>query len=546
MRPRRSRPVSVSRYLDAFRRVVEDLAVSLKELHIIVLVNEGSSLERDLQQTHDSGNVELIGVQGDGAAVASMLKRRARADVIVDATSQGDRLRLFRDIFWALKDGGRYVALDAGSHWSRGLDALLRPLDSGTAAAERKRRELIDSVSGYGSTAHRRDRTVVKRFEHHAVLRHSDVEETLTDRFGDQWGKVITRQQAYEYASRADVVMHGEPSNGTRPAIIEVPQLSVREYRDVTCYMREILTRDNLILPDTYRHWQSKNLFHKRIQSASTSYGRLTDAVVKRETRVEAGTFYNLDSAFPAHFGHLMTETISRYWGWRHALRSHPGIRPIMTHQAGKPRLPAWKSDVLHALEIPVDDILFVRSGHSVRVDSLIAAMPQLANPQYIDLNIKETWDAIASGIGPDPAPRGRPEKIFLSRRQQAQRTCSNTAEVEAFFESQGFAILLPEELSFAEQVRIFARAKIIAGFGGSALFNAMFNSTAKVLVLSSRSYVAANEYLIASVNGNELHYFWAPPLIDQPGTGFSVDAYRSGFEFPIEEHRTDLLAAIR
>ena len=176
MRPRRSRPVSVSRYLDAFRRVVEDLAVSLKELHIIVLVNEGSSLEGDLQQTHDTGDVELIGVQGDGAAVASMLKRRARADVIVDATSQGDRLRLFRDIFWALKDGGRYVALDAGSHWSRGLDALLQPLDSGTVAAERKRRELIDSVAGYGSTAHRRDRTVVKRFEHHAVLRHSDVE----------------------------------------------------------------------------------------------------------------------------------------------------------------------------------------------------------------------------------------------------------------------------------------------------------------------------------------------------------------------------------
>lgn len=542
---RRLGPVLASRYLNVVRRVSEDLAIPLKDLHIVVLIDEGSSLERDLQRPDGAGDVEFIDVRGDAAAVVGGLRRRARPDVIVDATSQGDRLKLFRDAFWALKDGGRYVALNAGARWSRGMDALLQPIDSGTVAAARRRRELIDSVAGHVNAVHRRDWIVFKRQEHHAVLRHSDVEETLADRFGDQWGTVLVRQEAYEYASRADVVMHGEPSNATRPAVIEVPQLAVREYRGVTCHMREIVTRENLILPDTYRHWQSKNLFHKRIQAASSSYGRLTDAVVKRETRFERGTFYSLDSAFPTHFGHLMTETISKYWGWQLALKSYPGIRPIMTHQAGKPSLPAWKSDVLRALGIPVDDILFVRSGDSVKVDGLVAAMPQLVNPHYIDLNINQTWEAISSGIGPDPAARDRPEKIFLSRRQQAQRTCSNSTEVEAFFASQGFTILLPEELSFAEQVHIFAGARIIAGFGGSALFNAMFNSTAKVLVLTSQSYVAANEYLIASANGNELHYFWAPPLIEQPRTGFSVDAYRSGFEFPVERHRAALLDAI-
>ncbi len=532
--PRPLRERKLSRLLE---RIANDLGRSLNDLLIVVLVDD------DSQIPSGAGPFTLVPVHGNIAGAAAAMRHQPSPDLILEMCAQVDRLKLFRAVFWSLADGGRYVAVDAGTPWSDALESVLRSAESGSVAASRRRTELIESVDRRSSAG--RTSTVVKRGEHHGILRHSDVEETLAARYGDEWGQVLARRDAYQYNSRAEVIMHGEPSKTEWPRAIDVPDLSVREYRDVTCHMREIITRDNLILPDSYRHWQRKNLFHRRVHPASEFFGRLAEETRRGESRTESGTFYSLDSAFPAHFGHLMTETISRYWGWRHAVRSSPGIRPIMTHQEGKPRLPAWKSDVLRALGIRVEDILFVPSGESVRVDRLIAAMPQLANPNYIDLGIRQTWDEIASGVGPDPSAHGRPEKIFLSRRRQTQRTCSNTAEVENFFESQGFTILLPEELGFAEQVHIFARAKVIAGFAGSALFNAMFNSTAKILVLSSQSYVAANEYLIASVNGNELHYFWAPPLIEQPEVGFSVDAYRSGFEFPIEEHRSGLLSVI-
>lgn len=541
MRRVRKLPVSHSfrerRYVLLVGRIAEDLGKSPADLTVIVLIDGNE------QPRSGPTALTLVPVNGDIDRVARTILRLPRPDLIVDASSQVNRLKLFTAVFWSLADDGRYVAVDAGTPWIRGLDDLLQPLESGSVAARRRRLELIESVDRH--TAARRTSTVVKSRDHHGIVRHSDVEEALGARYGDEWGQVIARERAYQYESRAHVIMHGEPLTAAWQTTIDVPELSVREYRDVTCHMREIITRDNLILPDTYRHWQSKNLFHRRIHPASASFGRLADETRRGRSRTEPGTFYSLDSAFPAHFGHLMTETISRFWGWRLALKSFPGIRPIMTHQAGRPRLPVWKADVLRALGIALDEIEFVRSGESVGVGSLVAAMPQLVNPDYLDLNIKQTWEEICSGIGSDPAARDRPEKIFLSRRQQAQRTCSNTAEVEAFFAAQGFAILLPEELSFAEQVHIFAGAKIIAGFGGSALFNAMFNSNAKVLVLTSQSYVAANEYLIASANGNELHYFWAPPLIEQPRTGFSVDAYRSGFEFPVERHRAALLAAM-
>jgi hypothetical protein len=68
-----------------------------------------------------------------------------------------------------------------------------------------------------------------------------------------------------------------------------------------------------------------------------------------------------------------------------------------------------------------------------------------------------------------------------------------------------------------------------------------MLNPNAKVVVLSSRSYVAANEYLIASALGHEIHYFWAPAQIEQPASGFSVEAYKSAWSFDLAEHRTEL-----
>jgi capsular polysaccharide biosynthesis protein len=472
---------------------------------------------------------------GDPSSTVDVLKAHPRLDAIVDLTSSS-RIALFEALVWGLRDGGIYVAVGGARRWVRAVSSRRVAIEGASLAKSRERDELINSTGK--PVRHGRIAVVAKRADHHLVVRHGEVEDVLLRHAGEGWGRVIARQDAYEYPSRATLVMHGEPSPGDKPAIITVPELSVREYHDAICHPREIVTRDNLILPDTYRHWQNKSLFHKRIQSATTSFGRLTGEAGGTTTRHEEGVFFDLDSAFPSHFGHLMTETISKFWGWRHAVQLYPDIRPVITHQSGKPALPAWKADVLNALGIPTERILWIGEGESARLDALVAAMPQLVNPRYIDENIRETWAEIARGVRSSPAAGGGAEKIFLSRRRQSQRVCSNTPEVEALFEELGFTVVLPEKLPFHEQVRMFSGARVIAGFGGSALFNAMFNPDAKMLVLTSRSYVAANEYLIAAANGNEIHYFWAPPALEQPSKGFSTDAYRSGFEFPVREHR--------
>ncbi|KQV75253.1 hypothetical protein ASC61_09700 [Aeromicrobium sp. Root344] len=493
----------------------------------------------------DRLGVEVRTIQVDGSIDAALtaLRSMPRPAAILDATLSGNRGNLLRQTVFALPAGAAYVAAGVTPAWTADVRSSAEPRDGEGQAAGRRRQELADSIDVHDAT--RGLGVVRKRGTHHITLRHDAVEDALSDQFGADWGEVIAHREAYEYESRATLHMHGEPPSREKPSRISVPALSLRRYDDAVCHLREVATKGNLVLPDTFRHWQGGRLFHKRIIPATAWFGRLEDRMQQANVRHEAGEFFSFDSAFPTHYGHLTTETLSKHWGWRIARERNPGLRVVMTHQPGKPSLPVWKADILGALGVPLDDILWVTQDEAVEVDSLVAAMPQLENPHYADRDLGDTWEALYAGLDADPAPQDRAAKIFLSRRTRTQRWCTNTPEVEAFMVEQGYTVIYPEDFSYAEQAHVFRAAKVIAGFAGSALFNMMLNPEARIVVLSSRGYVAANEYLFASAAGHEIHYFWAPPLVDQPEGGFTVDAYRSDFTFNLDEHRAELVKAL-
>ena len=116
---------------------------------------------------------------------------------------------------------------------------------------------------------------------------------------------------------------------------------------------------------------------------------------------------------------------------------------------------------------------------------------------------------------------------------------------VEAFFSRLGFAIVYPEDLAFGDQIATFAGARVIAGFAGSGMFNMMFAPNATVLVLSGDSYTAINEYLIKSVVGGDIHYFWSPAVVRHPEGGWTWEAYRSNFVFDLDRFGTEILDVV-
>jgi len=77
-------------------------------------------------------------------------------------------------------------------------------------------------------------------------------------------------------------------------------------------------------------------------------------------------------------------------------------------------------------------------------------------------------------------------------------------------------------------------------------MFNMMFNPAAKIIVITSDTYTARNEYLFASALGNEIHYFFGPSKVrpNRPGKHDPV-AFVADFDFDLRKNRRDLIRAL-
>ena len=204
-------------------------------------------------------------------------------------------------------------------------------------------------------------------------------------------------------------------------------------------------------------------------------------------------------------------------------------------------RDPKLEKMLFEAYGIERDDIVW--SPVPVRVDRLVAAAPQWHNkePYYADPLFAETWSRIRSGLESVEGPVA--DRVFISRKSTlGNRVCENSGLVEDYFRGHGFAIVFPEEHSLAEQAAIFEHATVVAGFGGSALFNVMFcKRLEKLIVLTHEAYTARNEHLYGALLGAEVHYVWSSPQIPHPVGGWTEEAYFSNWTFNFDRNRSVL-----
>ena len=81
------------------------------------------------------------------------------------------------------------------------------------------------------------------------------------------------------------------------------------------------------------------------------------------------------------------------------------------------------------------------------------------------------------------PASTSGPEKIFISRRNAKRRRLLNEAELELELRARGFISVQAEQLSVAEQAKVFSSAKCVVGAHGAGLTNLVFAPPGGLLV---------------------------------------------------------------
>lgn len=411
--------------------------------------------------------------------MAEHLCRTAQPQLIVDVRGAATKLVRFRQLFPFLAVDGLYV-LELGPDDASPTDGWTEAL-AATVADVR----FCDGLA-----------LVRKGAEQRIKLREAWATEILTARYGDAWGSVIATRPPLHFTPRVEVRTHGDRGlwwgqrrHAAAPDRIDVPQLTLRRYTHAACWQEQRAALDNYWLPDTFRHPGDLHLWHRRLTPGGGWHARLRDGDPRQPTRQVDGPLFYFDTEFPGHYGHVLTEVISRHWGWQQALAIEPDLRPLIGMNRGGGRIPRFQRDLFAALGIDADTIEYIAPDEAITVSDLYAATPMLSMPAYVSSDLQEHWAAIRSAVfRPD---LDTPELLFVGRRPKPIRTCLNSDEVERYVKSVGFEIWYPEDHAFAEQVTAFANAKVIAGFAGSNMFTAMFAPGATVLSITADTYTA-------------------------------------------------------
>jgi capsular polysaccharide biosynthesis protein len=318
---------------------------------------------------------------------------------------------------------------------------------------------------------------------------------------------IAERPAATQVGKRLLVVSHGSDEPVIPPSPFEAPALACRWYRGELEVRSRLLTlHGDTVLPPSFRHAWAGRLRSPELKSIGRQFSevRATPPMLRLE-----GDYFDLNAGVSGHFGHVVTESLGKLWAWDEARRQVPGLKGFYRLPKGATGA-TFEAELFEAFGIPSDQIHWARSD--VSVDSYVSAtMPwHNASPFHFHPAVQDVWQRLRTAmVLPDQVT---PERIFVSRGD-GDRRCRNQAEVEAWFAQRGFAVVYPERLPLRDQATLFARAHVVAGFAGSALFSLLYAThVEKVILLTHTQYTARNEWLYSVSAAEELHYFWSDP----------------------------------
>jgi capsular polysaccharide biosynthesis protein len=474
----------------------------------------------------------------------AQLAARGPYDVIViDGANSSSRAVLFRHVFSHLKAGGTlFVRTFRAAHWNadvRPWDEHLWPVlaklvpvrGTGEENSSWQQRDRIAMAEAVGRIVADEDHlTVSNRVSRYAKLREEEMNAILDIR-GEELGVLVQRRPGTILDSRCKLRRNVELLK-THHDSFSVPPMSIREYRRAVCLPFGVAVRDNLILPETFRHNQYNRLSSTSLASKSHFFA---DVPPHEPSRRLEGPLFNLTSEYPSHFGHFMSEVVSRLWGWAPAKERHASLKVLLS----RPRegtVPSFVYRVLAAYGIAEADIEIYGPDETVEVETLIGVTPMYSTPDYVHPHIADVWSTIGRNLAAETKVSEVPERIFVLRPAGSIRPCHNEEDVTERFVSAGFEPVRPESMSLADQAALFRGAEVIGGFAGSAMLGLMYCETPRrVVLVGSESYTSSNEYLVSSVRGHEIDQVLSVSDIRQPPNGWSRQAFRAGWSFDVD-----------
>ncbi len=478
------------------------------------------------------------------------LSTRGPLDVVLDAsdTTPAEQTDVFQRVFGHLRAGGVYLVRRVQPSDDPAVPDLWDVVSAARATRLRDYRDHLDrgvdfrDVVGLATTlgqveSRGKALRLVSAARVHPKIREEEVDAVLAaaPRIGERLEALPATawEAAVDYRSNRD-------DRASVPDAFEVPELVLRRFDRPLCARGQVVTSRHLLLPATYRHFWRERLLNVHVIEKAPLFGSPWPRI--RDPEPLPGAYFHFDCEWPGHFGHLLTDQVSRLWAWERVRAIEPEVKLLTTLQSTRSpyALAPFEEQILDAFDVTPDDVHLFDAP--CQPERLYTATGMYSLPAYVHPEMARLWDRIGDRLARNAPERPRAARLFVSRRPTLKRGCHNSAELETIFAERGFEVVYPEEHPLAEQVAMFRAAEVVAGFAGSGLFTLALTSTPKrVLTLAPHSYTARNEYVIAAVRGHELTAVWSEPDVPHPVGGWTIEAFSSSFTFDLAREGTQL-----
>lgn len=220
-----------------------------------------------------------------------------------------------------------------------------------------------------------------------------------------------------------------------------------------------------------------------------------------------SGDFLYIGTLNP-HYGHFLINSMSRLWPLQ-ADRKYRKMKLLCHATASRSE---WEkvnfaTIVLGALGVEWDDIVFLSEPtliHEVMVPDQALVEQTLVHQIY-----GEMGQTIGKPFWGDINSQNEPLYISKTRLKSGVGHIQNEALIEAEAVRQGFRIIYPETLTFAEQIKILSEHSVAAGTLGSGFHNSLFAPSGRNLFcLAPVKDINTNYLLIDEVTGANASYF--------------------------------------
>jgi hypothetical protein len=290
-----------------------------------------------------------------------------------------------------------------------------------------------------------------------ATVQRQDVSHTIQEEILDYMEN--GKRYIQEYSD-----IHGEPF--TNRAKQNARLYCVYEYdvpETFTCRIPcpEIVLNDGLAITP-HHEILVQSLTQKTALQAKYLF---THSRLIKQTRHSAGTHVSLLCFAAQNYFHWLQDGLMR-------LSLFPLVDP--SFKVIIPEIaPKFIRETLHLMQVSEDRVV-VMDNRKLTVDELILACPEELSAKPNTVHLLEQRRRLLASVDVDPTTITPKRLLYISRAKSA-RPLRNEAEIMPILAHHGFEIVSCENMTVAEQIRLFAEAKVIAGPHGAGFTNMLF-----------------------------------------------------------------------